>query len=59
MSKKSKFRREQFEVLTRPQLIALAVQKRVLPYKIADAMTKDQLVSHLISVEGALTPEQA
>ena len=42
--------------LTRPQLIALATQKGVAPYRNAIDKTKGQLISLLCDVEGVLKP---
>lgn len=58
-AKKRKQLRKQFEELTKPQLVALAVQKEVLPYQIALGQTKESLVETLITVEGVLKPAQA
>ena len=49
-------KRKHFLTLTRPQLIALAVQKGVAPYCNAIDKTKGQLVALLCDVEGVLTP---
>jgi hypothetical protein len=51
-----KNRRQYFLKLTRPQLIALATQKGVAPYRDAIDKTKGQLVALLCDVEGVLTP---
>ena len=42
--------------LTRQQLIALATQKEVAPYRDARVKTKGQLIALLCDVEGILTP---
>ncbi len=42
--------------LTRPQLIALAVQKKVALYPDAQDKTKGQLIELMRDVEGILTP---
>lgn len=54
--KKRKHLEAQFAALTRPQLIALATQKEVLPYIIAVGMSTEALVEALIVVEGVLKP---
>jgi len=51
--------RLELQQLTRAQLIALAVQKNVLPYRVAMKLGKDALVNALAAVEGTLTPVQA
>jgi hypothetical protein len=58
-SKKRKHLKAQFEALTRPQLVALAVQKEVIPYAIAIGMSQAALVESLIVVEGVLKPVPA
>ena len=58
-SKKRKHIKGQLASLTRGQLVALATQKKVMPYQIALGQTKDALVEALVVVEGALKPEQA
>jgi len=57
--KKRKHFRDQIEALTKAQLVALAVQKEVMPFLIAKGRTKEALVESLIAVEGVLKPEQA
>lgn len=56
--KKDKARREAVAAHTRSQLIAVAVQKKVLTFKEAQALTKDELVEKLFRVEGLLSPEE-
>jgi hypothetical protein len=48
--------RQHFLTLTRPQLIALAVQKKVMCYHIARDKTKGELIALVCDVEGVLTP---
>lgn len=47
------------ESLSRKQLIALATQKKVLPYRLAVTETHEALVAKLIDVEGVLKPVAA
>jgi len=57
MSKnKRKHLEAQFKALTRAQLIALATQKEVIPYREAVALSHDELVAALIGIEGVLKP---
>ena len=58
-AKKRKSLTIQLSALTRAQLVALAVQKEVLPYQIALGQTKEALVESLIVVDGVLKPEVA
>jgi len=51
--------KHQLEKLTRAQLISLATQKNVLPYREAKSKDKDALVEACLPVEGILKPEQA
>jgi len=48
--------RKHLLTLTRPQLIALAVQKKVMTYQDAAAKTKEQLADLLWGVVGLLKP---
>lgn len=57
-AKQRKHLKKQLEVLTRAQLVALAVQKEVMPYQIALGHTKEALVEALIVVESVLKPEE-
>lgn len=57
-AKKRKHLKSQFADLTQPQLVALAVQKEVMPYAVAKGQTKEALVEALIVVEGVLKPVQ-
>ena len=43
--------------LTRPQLIALATQKKVIPFRDAKLLTKESLVQKLSSSNIDLSPE--
>jgi len=56
-AKKRKNLKVQLNALTKAQLVALAVQKDVMPYQIALGQTKEALVESLIVVEGVLKPE--
>jgi hypothetical protein len=58
-AKKRKNLKIQLNALTKAQLIALAVQKEVLPYLIALGQTKESLVETLLPVEGVLKPQEA
>ncbi|RLB69023.1 MAG: hypothetical protein DRH04_05965 [Deltaproteobacteria bacterium] len=58
-SKEYKKRKQAFEPCTRQQLIALAVQKKVLPYDKARDLTKEELIGNLYLVSGVLTPVPA
>jgi hypothetical protein len=49
----------ELQQLTWAQLVALATQKNVVPFKEATEMDKDALVSKLAEVDGVLTPVQA
>ena len=49
-------KRQYFLTLTHPQLVALATQKEVLPYREALAKTKGELVALMVDIEGMLTP---
>lgn len=49
----------QLNALTRPQLIALATQKEVLPYREAVNETQESLVALCLPVEGVLAPVKA
>lgn len=49
----------QLDKLTRPQLISLATQKNVLPYREAKIKSKEDLIEACLPVEGVLKPEQA
>lgn len=42
------------ESLSRPQLIAVATQKKVMPYRVATGHTHEYLVMALLDVEGLL-----
>ena len=53
MSKK-KSEQQQLEALTRPQLIALATQKKAMTYKEALARSREELVGALINIKGVL-----
>jgi len=44
--------------LTRAQLIALATQKTLIPYRKLVGMSKDQIIKELGNVENPLEPEQ-
>jgi hypothetical protein len=55
MSKTTKHRRAQLNGLTRPQLIALAIQ-RGAEGGVAQRMTREALVAHLVLVAGVLVP---
>jgi len=49
-------KRKHFLTLTHPQLVALATQKEVLPYRDALAKTKGELIALMVDIEGVLTP---
>lgn len=58
-AKKRKQIKHQLEKLSRAQLVALATQKEVLPYREAKSKDKDSLVEACLPVEGVLKPEEA
>ena len=49
-------KRKHFLALTRPQLIALAVQKKAMPYRDILAMTNEELIALMVDIEDVLTP---
>lgn len=49
MKKERKKMQQQLNALTRPQLVALAVQKEVIAYNTAVQMTKDALVARILT----------
>ena len=49
-------KRQHFLTLTHPQLVALATQKEVLPYRYALVKTAGELIALMCDVEGVLTP---
>jgi len=57
-NKKHKSLRIQLEALTRPQLVALAVQKDVLTYQGACDTASEKLVEMFMEVEGILKPQR-
>jgi len=57
-NKKQKHLRQQLEALTRPQLVALAVQKKVLTYQGACDAASEALVEMFMEVEGILRPQR-
>lgn len=57
--KQRKALRACFDKLTRQQLIAIAVQKEVLPYREARTKTREDLVETLIKIQGVLKPVPA
>jgi len=58
-AKQRKYVKTQLNDLTKAQLVALAVQKEVLPFLIAQGQTKEALVESLIDVKAVLKPVQA
>jgi hypothetical protein len=58
-NKAKKHLKAQFEQLSRPQLIALATQRDVMPYREALATSAEDLRAALIGVEGVLKPVPA
>jgi hypothetical protein len=56
MANKNRHRHQHFLTLTHPQLVALATQKGIAPYRDAIDKTKGQLIALLRDVEGVLTP---
>jgi hypothetical protein len=58
-AKKRKRQRNHLRSLSRAQLVALSVQKEVLPYRIAQGLTKERLVELMSDVEGVLKPVEA
>lgn len=58
-NKTIKRQRKHLNTLTKAQLVALAVQKEVMPYLIAQGQTKGGLVVALSDVEGVLKPVEA
>jgi hypothetical protein len=57
-AKKRKQLRKQFEELTFAQLVALTVQKADVTLSTAKASTREALIDTLITVDGALKPEE-
>ena len=60
MNSKERKRRKAFlDTFTRPQLIAVAVQKEVLTFAEARSLTKEALIERLYSVNGLVSPVPA
>jgi len=56
MANKRQKQRQTLLMLSRPQLVALATQKKVLPYRDALAKTKGELIALMADIEGILKP---